>query len=122
MSADSDRLLDLFRRLDSEQRSMLLAFAEFLQVRAMDGDAEAAPAVPTPIAIPRPEQETVVGAIKRLTRSYPMIDRARVLHKTSALMAEHIMQGRDVVEVIDELEALFRQQYQALVTNEEQGS
>ncbi len=120
MSADSDRLLDLFRRLDSEQRSMLLAFAEFLRARA--SDAEAAPAVPAPIVIPRPEQETVVGAIKRLTRSYPMIDRARVLHKTSALMAEHIMQGRDVVEVIDELEALFQQQYQALVTNEEQGS
>ncbi len=65
-----------------------------------------------PIAISRPAQETVIAAIRRLAETYPMIDRSLVFSDTSALMTEHVMQGRPASEVIDELEALFSRLYQ----------
>jgi hypothetical protein len=56
----------------------------------------------------------VVAAIRRLRETYPMIPRVRVFDKSSALMSEHILAGREVKEVIDELDALFAQEYQSL--------
>ena len=41
-----------------------------------------------------------------------MLDKATLLNDTSRLMTEHILQGRDKIEVIDELETLFLQHYQ----------
>jgi len=35
-----------------------------------------------------------------------------LLNETSSLMTQHIVQGRDAVEVIDDLETLFDQHYQ----------
>ena len=37
-----------------------------------------------------------------------------MLHETSALMAAHVLQGREASAVIDELEALFATRYEAL--------
>ena len=116
MAADQKRLLEIFAALGSEPRRTLLDFAEYLQSR------HGTEYTPTPERIPRPEQETVVGAIKRLSQSYPMIDKAKILHRTSALMAQHVMQGRDAVEVIDELEAVFEAHYQAIVKSEDDGT
>jgi len=111
---DPDRLLEIFRQLGDGERKSLLDMAEFLLARNGFGgsDAAAAPAEPQPI--PRPDRETVIGAMRRLSSTYPMIDRATVLHQTSALMAEHMLSGRDAVEVIDELEALFNRAYEKL--------
>lgn len=53
-----------------------------------------------------------MGAIKRLSLTYDMIDRGTMLNETSALMSAHILQGRAASEVIDELEALFARYYQ----------
>lgn len=102
-------LLNAARRLDEGQRETLTAFAEFLAGRA---EAAAEPTeLSKPLDIPRPEQESVVKAIKRLSATYPMLDKAKMLNDTSTLMAEHTLQGRDADEVITELEVVFERHY-----------
>jgi len=110
MTADERRLLRLFRALSESKQAGLLDYAEFLLARVLP---EAEPVPQTPQDITRPAQESVVKAIKRLRETYPMLDRAKLIHETSALMSQHLVQGRTAVEVIDELEALFLRQYQS---------
>ena len=117
--AEQDKLVALFTALDRQDQRSLLAFAEFLHGRAA-GSLPAPSPVPAPEPIPRPEQESVVAAMKRLSRSYPMVDKSQVLHQASALMAEHIMQGKDAVEVIDELEVIFERRYRKLMDRKDQ--
>jgi hypothetical protein len=64
-----------------------------------------------PRAVSRPTKESVVGAIKRLSHSYHMLDRGAMLHETSTLMAAQVLHGRPAPEVIDELEDLFARCY-----------
>lgn len=111
MTADERRLLRFYRALPEAKRDSLLDYAEFLLNRALP-EAPETPA--EPLDIPRPEQESVVKAIKRLRETYPMIDRAKILHDTSASMTKHLVHGKPAAEVIDELEALFLSHYQAL--------
>ncbi len=56
----------------------------------------------------------MVAAVKRLSKTYFMLDKKSMLGETSDLVTQHVIQGRDVVEVIDELEALFSQKYESL--------
>ena len=111
LSADERALLRQWRTLNKESRQSLLDFACFLQSRQPD-DGYAVPK--EPLEIPRPDSESVVKAIKRLTQTYPMIDKGQLFNETSLLMSQHIMQGREAVEVIDELEVLFRQHFEKL--------
>lgn len=67
-----------------------------------------------PEDIPRPEQETVIQAIKRLSATYPMLDRRILFDEASMFMMQHTMEGRDAVEIIDELELVFRRHYESL--------
>lgn len=115
MNPREKRLLACFRELSDTQRDSVLAFAEFLQARK-DEDARAPIPEPEPIA-PK-DDETVVGALKRLSASYHMLDKAKMLNETSALVAQHVMQGRDRGEVIDELEVVFQRHYQKLVNGD----
>lgn len=107
------RLAAVYRSLDPDNRRTLLAFAEFLAARgAPESDAVHAPQPPLePEPLPRPQRESVVGAIKRLSRSYHMLDRSAMLNETSSLMAAHIINGRPAEDVIDELESLFARYY-----------
>ncbi len=105
------RLSRLYRSLKVEDRRTLLAFAAFLAAREGVPDAQETQGPLEPERISRPPQESVVGAIKRLSRSYFMLDRARMLNDTSSLMGAHVLQGRPAGEVIDELEALFARYY-----------
>jgi hypothetical protein len=109
-SASSRRLVRLFRALDPAQRETLLDFAEFLAARAPAQAGREAPAA-EPEPLPRPQEETVVAAIKRLSRSYYMLDRAALLNETSSLMAAHVLSGREAQAVIDDIEALFARHY-----------
>jgi hypothetical protein len=104
------KLLDLFEQLAPEQQERLIAFAEFLS----GGAAEPGNADGDPAAIPRPENETVTMAIRRLVRTYPMLDRRKLMVEASEFMAQHALQGRPAREVIDELEALFVRHYRKL--------
>ena len=107
MNRREKKLLALYRQLSPEDAQTLEAFAAFLQQRS----AETPAAPPALQDIPRPEEETVVAAIKRLSATYPMLDKVKVLNETSALMSQHIIQGRPAMDVIDELEQLFRRYY-----------
>jgi hypothetical protein len=109
--SEQQRLQRIFRQLPSEQKQTLLAFAEFLHTRSIEKPSLSA----IPQLLPRLPDESVVAAIKRLSKSYPMLDKATMLDKTSALMTEHILHGRDKVEIIDELEAVFVQHYEKFI-------
>lgn len=101
------RLDALFEVMDDSGREMLVEYAEFIAQR------HPRPVSMEPLDIPRPKKETVVAAIRRLTDSFPMLDRATLLSETSGLMAQHIVHGRDATEVINELESMFRRHYAA---------
>ena len=114
MNSAEKKLLTVYNKLGESEQEMLRAFAEFLSQRTVvDQTSEE---IPEPENIPRPESESVVAAIKRLTATYPMLDKPQLLNETSALMTKHVMQGMDVVDVVDELEALFNRFYQDLVS------
>ena len=108
MKKRDKKLLELFRQLPDEQASMVLEFAEFLLSRLPSPQPEHH----EPVDIPRPEQESVIAAVKRLSATYHMLDKDKMLNDTSLLVTQHLVQGRDAVEVIDELEAVFRRYYE----------
>lgn len=104
------RLREILGELPETQAIALLEYAEFLATR-YSGPKE----ITAPLDIARPEKESVVKAIKRLGATYPMIDRSKILNETSILMTQHVISGRSASEVIDELEALFKQQYHKIM-------
>lgn len=109
MSSESKKLLRVFRDLSAVRQAALLEYAEFLASRdAADGLNQVSQ---TPLEIPRPEQESVIKAIQRLMTNYPMLDRSKLLNDTSAQMTRHVIHGISAVEVIDELEVIFRRHY-----------
>jgi len=110
MKRDAKALADLFNALDSAQQQSLFDYAEFLRSKAATGKQE----ITEPVDVPRPEDETVVGAIKRMKQSYPMIDSMEVFAIASNLMTDHMVKGREAEEVINEIEALFENTYQKL--------
>ena len=105
-------LREILERLPDEQAQQLLEYAEFLLAKHGDENAPS-----EPLAIARPEVESVVVAIKRLRATYPMLEPAKLLNETCDLMTQHVMQGRSAVEVIDEIEALFRRHYEQLAND-----
>jgi hypothetical protein len=108
----------VFAGLNDLNRESVLAFAQFLLER--QGPAESSlPEVPQqPLEIPRPDEESVVGAIRRLANTYPMLNKDELLHASSSLMSGHIMHGRPASEVIDELETLFAEAYDRYAPDE----
>lgn len=107
----SKSISDIYDALPPASQQALMDFAEFLYQRDATEPAPSAEKQP----IPRPEKESVVAALKRLNLTYPMIERNQVFHEASSLMTEHIMQGRDAADVIDELEQLFEKHYQTFM-------
>lgn len=120
MSADESRLLELFRDLNEADRHALVRYAEFLAgqpatqpaLPATSAPSEPAPPEP-PKPIPRPESESVIKAVKRLSETYYMLSKNELLNVTSPLVTEHVMYGKAAEEVIDQLEAVFEEHYQA---------
>ncbi len=114
MSA-SEKLQEIFDTLDEERQTSLIHFAEFLQSK---GDL-VSKEIGEPLDIPRPDDETVVGAIKRLKQTYPMIGSMTVFSAASSLMTDHMVSGRDRVEVIDEMQQLFQTEFEKLLQENE---
>ena len=111
MSPAEKKLLSVYKKLAASEQENLQAYAEFLLTR----HRETPQSIPEPQHVPRGENESVVAAIKRLSASYSMLDKPQLLNESSVLMTQHVMQGRAVDEVIDELEALFARFYQELL-------
>jgi len=112
---DADKLKAIYDALDEGRRESLLEFAEFLRERS---GAVVKQEIGDPVEIPRPESETVVGAIKRLKQVYPMIESMTVFSSASSLMSKHMVSGRDAMEVIDEMETLFESAYHELLKDD----
>ncbi len=117
-----DALLQLLDALPAADIEALTRFAEFLHSRAGMPGQGLAPAAPPPEAaeipppedIPRPGEEKVVAAVKRLSKTYFMLDKKKMLGMTSDLVTQHVLHGREAAEVIDELEQAFADQYRQL--------
>jgi predicted ATPase len=114
LNKSEKQLLNLYRSLPKAAQSNLLDFARFLAERYPPEPVTVA----APLSIPRPGEESVIAAVKRLSATYPMLNKDTMLHETSALVAQHLIQGRNATEVIDELEQIFRQRYQSLQSDE----
>jgi len=112
VSDPRQQLLGLFDALDSEARQSLLDFAGYLKhkqpAQAQPKDAPKH----QPLEHPRPADENVVNAIRRLRASYFMLDADGLLNEASTLMAQFMIQGRSASDVIDDLEQLFASHYQ----------
>ncbi|HSJ49622.1 MAG TPA: Crp/Fnr family transcriptional regulator [Gammaproteobacteria bacterium] len=132
MSDIQEQLLACLQTLSAEEQRSLLDFARYLAERngavSLPYPTQLAPVAaerkpeppPEPRDIERPESEKVVAAIKRLSQTYFMLDKTRMLGHTSGLMTQHIMAGRDAREVIDELEEIFRREYDEMRARHEE--
>ena len=116
----AEAMLSVFEQLSAADRAAVRSFAEFLlhQSRGAQPPRAAPAVVPEPEPIPRPDNEKVVAAVKRLSKTYFMLDKTRMLGVTSELVIQHIVQGRDAAEVIDELERVFETHYRELKQSE----
>ena len=143
MTEEEQSLLDIYRQLSEHDAHSLLRFAEFLAgyevtaAKIVDQDASVpsratvtsiAPAteemtdeIPQPEKIERPEQEKVVDALKRLSTTYPMLDKKTLLDKASELVAQHVMFGKPAKTVIDEIEEMFSKAYDKFVSDTRRG-
>jgi hypothetical protein len=113
VTSSDEQLVAIWRQLGAGDRASLLAFAEFLQQRGTTSNPPPA-RVAEPEVIERPAEESVVAALKRLSKTYPMIDKSEMLSATSDLVATHIMQGTEASAVIDQLEEIFSEHYRQL--------
>lgn len=126
MTEQEQQLLDYFRKLSQQDAHALLRYAAFLAgtdaattkdtgEEADTVEQETGTEIPQPQFIKRPENERVVDALKRLSNSYPMLEKKSLLDKASGLVAQHIMFGKPAKEVIDDIEKLFADAYDAYV-------
>jgi len=117
-------LLDILEKLSPTDQSAVSRFAAFLlsdssgftlpSVAVPEKVDEPPAEIPEPEHIPAPENERVIAALKRLSKTYHMLSKNKTLGMTSTLMTQHIMQRREASEVIAELEQVFQEEYEAL--------
>lgn len=100
----------LLAQLDEDHQQAMVDYATFLVQRYKIKNSIGQGLKPESIA--RPKQETVIAAIKRLKKTYYMLDTDIILDQTSALMGQHILKGRAASEVVDELQSIFQAQYE----------
>ena len=112
MSNDIEQaLLKACRKMTPVARRTLVDFADYLSRRY---PAVALPVPKQPLQVSRPVEESVIAAIRRLAKTYPMIDSDNVFSAATTLMTRHVMGQKAAVEVIDELEAMFKARYDDL--------
>jgi len=97
-------------QLGDEHRRAVVDYATFLvQQYNIEHPVEAGL---KPKAIGRPDNETVIAAIKRLKNTYYMLESDSLLDETSSLMGQHVLRGRETSVVINELQSLFEAKYE----------
>jgi hypothetical protein len=110
VSPETRKLLDCFRSLSAERRLALLDYAQYLAGKEEDSRQDSMPTVPADI--PRPDNESVIKAVRRLRETYPMLNQNQIFSEVSSLMTRHMTQGVAAGEIIDELEIIFRRHYE----------
>ncbi len=104
---ESKKLTELFARLPESAQATLMDFALFLTEKNKAKYTE----FPTPEITTRAAGESVIAAIKRLKKSYHMLNMDSLIDETSSYMTQYMVQGRDITDVIDDLEASFAKHY-----------
>lgn len=120
MNKSDKKLLDIYTELDEDDQNSLLSYAQFLLQKAQQDGRCRAEELQLIVDIPRPKEEKVVAAIKRLSATYPMLEKDHLMNETASLMSEHLLQGCSAVEVIDKLEIVFETHYEKLKLKIEQ--
>jgi len=131
LTEQEQTLLALFNNLSEQDAQTLLRFAEFLansdspieivaesKTEPQDEKAQqpaSETSIPQPVQIEKPVEEKVVDALKRLSATYPMLDKKKLLDKASALVAQHVMFGQPAAVVINQIEEMFRKEYDQFV-------
>lgn len=115
MNSSSRELVEIFEYLPENDQNTLYEFAQFLKSRAPAPISK----ITEPLGLPRPDKESVVAAIKRLKKNYPMIPKKDLLNSTSELMMQHMMQGKAAKDVVDDLEVLFKNYFTNMMSNTE---
>jgi hypothetical protein len=121
MASAEQQLTEFFRQLTAADQLTIMAFAEFLAARSSPESMAVSNeplVVAEPEVIERPPRESVVAGLKRLSKTYPMLDKTEMLAATSELVATAIMQRTDTIIVVDELEEIFRSHYEKLKSGE----
>jgi hypothetical protein len=110
-------LLKNLHQLPETQQQALLDYAEFLTQRyAIEEEL-----VPQqPVDISRPAGESVIKAVRRLSKTYPMLESKEMFEKTSSFMMRNLMHGEGSETVIDEMEIFFSQSYKAYIDDKDQ--
>ena len=115
MNKNEKKLINNYNALDSAERDMLISFSDFLAQRS-----EKFYRIEEPVKISRPPEETIIAAIKRMSATYPMLDKGKMLSDVSEKMTAHLIHGQDLALVIDETEDYFKQQYEKYVQEKKQ--
>jgi len=116
-SKSERKLIKLFKALNVSKQETLISFAEFLLAQANEDNdpnleqGDKKQTITEPLDIERPENESVIKGIKRLSETYPMVNKDNILHPISDLMTAHMLQGKEAEKIIDELEAVFLKEY-----------
>ena len=106
----TQKIKRLLSQLDVQHQQAVIDYANFLvQQYKIDQTSNSDQ---QPATIERPEKESVIAAIKRLKKTYPMLNTDIMLDETSSLMGQHILKGRETAEVIDELQSIFETRYE----------
>ena len=111
MNKSEKTLIKYYDSLASDEREMLLTFAEFLAGRSINNQT-----IQEPVLIDRPAEESIIAAIKRLSTTYSMIDKSKLLSEVSDKVTGHVVHGQALSKVIDELEVFFKQEYEQYVS------
>ncbi|MEO5378781.1 MAG: hypothetical protein H7832_13515 [Magnetococcus sp. DMHC-6] len=107
--AAKERLLAVWRQLSVEDRHAVEQFAHFLLQKE---NAPRIPDVLEPVQIEPSEGETAIKALKRLKKTYPMIEAdTALLDGASGIILKRVM-GMEDAEAIILLEKMFQECYQ----------
>ncbi len=109
MKKNEKLFLNQFKQLNELQQQSVMDFTFFLLSQQNNHEQGK---IQVPQLIDKQADESVIAALKRLTATYPMINKNGVLDKATLLMSQHLLQGKEKIKVIGELESLFSEKYQ----------
>ena len=110
MGSKYRRLESIMHGLSPSHQQSVIDYAAFLSAQEKVDEVNHEPLEPE--LIERPDEESVVEAIKRLKKTYHMLDTDSLLNQVSTLMGQHLLHGREARMVIDDLEVLFKAGYE----------
>lgn len=118
LESQAARLQRVFAALPEQDQQTLLSFAEFALQRSGAQLPERAPSLPEGVLPePRfeesPEDETVSGALARLSRVYAMLDVEALQAQASlGILEGRAMREKTARQLIDEMERFYAERYQ----------